>query len=177
VVDEAVIVEIVRPGSGDPVPAGEVGEVVVTAFNPDYPLVRFATGDLSAALPGGSGCGRTNMRLKGWLGRADQATKVRGMFVHPRQVDEAVRRVGAAGAALGRARLVVRAGAAGGRDEMRLWCEAPVGSPDLAHGLAEAMRATTGLRAEVEIVPPGSLPDDGKVIDDQRRPAAAATPP
>ena len=114
IVDEAVIVEIVRPGTGEPVPEGEVGEVVVTVFNPDYPLIRFATGDLSAVLPGESPCGRTNMRIKGWLGRADQATKVRGMFVHPRQVHEIVRRQGGQR----RARLVV--GQEAGQDEMRL---------------------------------------------------------
>lgn len=162
VIDEAVIVEIVRPGSGDPVPEGEVGEVVVTAFNPDYPLIRFATGDLSATLVGESSCGRTNLRIKGWLGRADQTTKVRGMFVHPQQVHEAVRRH----AAVRRARLVVHA--VEGRDEMRLLCEAAGGPAGLGGSLAEAVRAVTGLRAEVEIVPPGTLPDDGKVIDDQR---------
>jgi phenylacetate-CoA ligase len=167
IVDESVIVEIVRPGGGDPVAAGEVGELVVTSFNPDYPLIRFATGDLSAVLHGASACGRTNMRIKGWLGRADQATKVRGMFVHPRQVQEVIQRH----AAIGRARLVVRAVA--GRDEMRLLCEAAGEPPGLAPSLAEAVRAATGLRAEVELVAPGTLPDDGKVIDDQR----AVTPP
>jgi phenylacetate-CoA ligase len=163
VLDEAVIVEIVRPGTGDPVPDGEVGEVVVTVFNPDYPLIRFATGDLSAVLPGASPCGRSNMRIKGWVGRADQTTKVRGMFVHPGQVHEAVRRHGEAG----RARLVVRQ--MDGRDEMRLLCEADgPGADGLAERLAEAVRAVTGLRAEVELVAPGTLPNDGKVIDDQR---------
>lgn len=162
ILDEAVIVEIVRPGTGDPVPDGEVGEVVVTVFNPDYPLIRFATGDLSAILPGISPCGRTNARIRGWLGRADQTTKVRGMFVHPRQVHEAVRRCGIDG----RARLVVTR--TDGRDEMRLLCEA-AGSPEgLVARLAESLRATTGLKGEAELAPPGSLPNDGKVIDDQR---------
>lgn len=167
VVDEAVIVEIVRPGTGDPVAPGEVGEVVVTVFNPDYPLIRFATGDLSAVLPGASPCGRTNLRLRGWLGHADQATKVRGMFVRPEQVDEVVRRHDP----VRRARLVVRRGGEG-RDEMRLLCEVDgggAGAGGLGGRLAEAVRAATGLRAEVELVAPGSLPDDGKVIDDQRR--------
>lgn len=162
VVDEAVILEIVRPGSGEPVPAGEVGEVVVTVFNPDYPLIRFATGDLSAVLSGESPCGRTNMRIKGWLGRADQAAKVRGMFVHPAQVHAIARHAGG----VGRIRLVVLQ--AQGQDAMRLICETEAAEPGLAARLAEAARATTGLRAEVELVPPGSLPNDGKVIDDQR---------
>jgi phenylacetate-CoA ligase len=163
VLDESVIVEIVRPGTGDPVPPGEVGEVVVTAFNPDYPLIRFATGDLSALMAGESPCGRTNARVRGWMGRADQSAKVRGMFVHPRQVQDAIR----GRDAVRRARLVVTAGESG-RDEMRLLCEAE-GSPDgLASALAERVRALTGLRAEVELVPPGSLPNDGKVVDDRR---------
>jgi phenylacetate-CoA ligase len=163
VLDEAVIAEIVRPGTSDPVPEGEVGELVVTVFNPDYPLIRFATGDLSAMLPGVSPCGRTNARIKGWMGRADQATKVRGLFVHPQQVHEALRRCGVAG---GRARLVVAQ--ADGRDEMRLRCEAGDAADGLAARLAEALRAVTGLRAEIELVPPGALPNDGKVVDDQR---------
>jgi phenylacetate-CoA ligase len=162
VVDEAVIVEIVRPGTGDPVPDGEVGELVVTVFNPDYPLIRFATGDLSAVLPGSSPCGRTNQRIKGWLGRADQATKVRGMFVHPKQVADAVR----GSDAVRRARLVVWR--ADGRDEMRLLCEVAGDGAGLDRRLAEAMRGSTGLRAEIELVAPGTLPNDGKVIDDQR---------
>lgn len=164
IADEAVIIEIVRPGTGDPVPSGEVGEVVVTVFNPDYPLIRFATGDLSAVMPGDSPCGRTNTRIKGWMGRADQATKVRGMFVHPKQVAEVIRRHGPA---TGRARLVVRQ--VGGQDEMRLLCEVDGGGAGgLEAGLAETVRAVTGLRAEVELVAPGTLPNDGKVIDDQR---------
>ncbi len=162
IVDEAVIVEIVRPGTGDPVPPGEVGEVLVTVFNPDYPLIRFATGDLSAVLPGQSPCGRTNQRIRGWLGRADQATKVRGMFVQPRQVGEVLRRH----ELIGKARLVVTQ--LDGRDEMRLLCEA-VGQPNgLEERLAETVRSLTGLRATVELVAPGTLPNDGRVIDDRR---------
>lgn len=162
IVDEAVIVELVRPGTGDPVPMGEVGEVVVTVFNPDYPLIRFATGDLSAVLPGQSPCGRTNMRLEGWLGRVDQATKVRGMFVHPRQVGHVLQRHHV----VQRARVVVLQD--GGHDQMRLLCEVE-GEPDgLQAGLADTVRSLTGLRAQIELVAPGSLPDDGKVIDDQR---------
>lgn len=162
IVDEAVIVEIVRPGTGDPVPAGEIGEVLVTVFNPDYPLIRFATGDLSAVLPGQNPRGRTNMRLEGWLGRVDQATKVRGIFVHPRQVGEVLRRHDL----VYRTRLVVAR--EGGQDHLRLLCEV-VGEPaDLRVGLAETVRALTGLRAEIELVTPGTLPDDGKVIDDRR---------
>jgi len=162
VVDEAVIVEIVRPGTGDPVPEGEIGEVVVTVFNPDYPLIRFATGDLSAVLAGESPCGRTNMRIKGWLGRADQATKVRGMFVHPHQIREALKRFDM----LGRIRLVVTR--EDERDRMILRCEVPGAPSGLERAIGEAIRAATGLRAEIELVPPGSLPADGKLIDDRR---------
>ena len=162
ILDEAVIVEIVRPGTGDPVAEGEVGEVLVTVFNPDYPLIRFATGDLSAFLPGQSPCGRTNQRIRGWLGRADQATKVRGMFVQPRQVAEVLRRHALAG----RARLVVTQ--ADGRDEMCLQCEVAGQPPGLAAQLVETIRGLTGLRADVALVPPGSLPNDGRVIDDRR---------
>ncbi|MBK6714103.1 MAG: AMP-binding protein [Burkholderiales bacterium] len=163
VIDEGVIVEIVRPGTGDPVPEGEVGEVVVTTFNADYPLIRFGTGDLSALLPGPCPTGRTAPRIRGWLGRADQTTKVRGMFVHPSQVAEVLRRHPAAG----RGRLVVEGEMAS--DRMSLWVEA---APDAPAGLAEAIagsvRDVTKLRAEVQIVAPGSLPNDGKVISDQR---------
>jgi phenylacetate-CoA ligase len=162
VLDEAMILEIVRPGTGDPLPEGEVGEVVVTAFNPDYPLLRFATGDLSAVLPGESPCGRTNMRIRGWLGRADQTTKVRGMFVHPQQIHEVLARH----PELGRARLEVSA--EGARDSMTLRCETVDGAADLAERVAETVRALTGLRAEIELVAAGSLPADGKVIDDRR---------
>lgn len=162
ILDEAVIVEIVRPGTGDPVAEGEVGEVLVTVFNPDYPLIRFATGDLSAVLPGQSPCGRTNQRIRGWLGRADQATKVRGMFVQPRQIGEVLRRHALAG----RARLVVSQEA--GRDEMCLQCEVPGQPPGLEAQLVETIRGLTGLRAGVALVPPGSLPNDGRIIDDRR---------
>ncbi|MFL5338234.1 MAG: phenylacetate--CoA ligase family protein, partial [Geminicoccaceae bacterium] len=160
--DEAVIVEIVRPGTGDPVPVGEVGEVVVTVFNPDYPLIRLATGDLSAILTGQSPCGRSNMRVQGWLGRADQATKVRGMFVHPRQLGDVLRRHDV----IAKARLVVTR--ADGHDVMRLLCEV-AGEPDgLEDSLAETVRALTGLRASIELVAPGTLPNDGRVIEDRR---------
>ncbi|MFO1068900.1 MAG: AMP-binding protein [Geminicoccaceae bacterium] len=162
VVDEAIIVEIVRPGTGEPLPDGEVGEVVVTAFNPDYPLIRFGTGDLSAVLPGESPCGRTNMRLRGWLGRADQAVKVRGMFVYPHQLREALGRH----AGLGRARLEVSS--AGGKDRMHLRCESDGPADGLAEQLGHSVRALTGLRAEVELVAVGSLPDDGRLIVDTR---------
>jgi phenylacetate-CoA ligase len=162
VIDEGVIVEIVRPGTGDPVPAGEVGEVVVTSFNRDYPMIRLATGDLSAVLPGASPCGRTNMRIKGWMGRADQTTKVKGMFVHPEHVAEVAKRH----AGIGRLRLVV--GRAGEQDIMTLKAEAPIADVGLKARLAEALQAVTKLKGEVEIVPPGSLPNDGKVIADER---------
>jgi phenylacetate-CoA ligase len=162
VLDESVIVEIVRPGTGEPVAPGEVGEVVVTAFNPDYPLIRFATGDLSAVLPGESPCGRTNMRIRGWLGRADQTTKVRGLFVHPSQVHDVLRRH----PGLGRARLTVAA--PDGHDEMTLAVEVAGASDGLAEALAASVRAVTQLRATIELVAPGSLANDGKVIDDRR---------
>lgn len=162
VLDEAIILEIVRPGTGEPVPEGEIGEVVVTAFNPDYPLLRFATGDLSAVLPGESPCGRTNMRIRGWLGRADQTTKVRGMFVHPQQIQDVLARH----PQLGRARLEVDGD--GARDRMTLRCETVDGAGDLALRVAETVRALTGLRAEIELVAAGTLPADGKVIDDRR---------
>jgi phenylacetate-CoA ligase len=159
-VDEGVLVELVRPGTGDPVGPGEVGEVVVTSFNPDYPLIRFATGDLSQFLDGDSACGRTNRRLKGWLGRADQTTKVKGMFVHPSQVAEIVRRHGE----IGRARLVVEHDGQG--DRMVLVCE---GTGDAAiPAIQETIQAVTKLRGAVRFVAPGSLANDGKVIDDTR---------
>jgi phenylacetate-CoA ligase len=161
IVDEGVIVEIVRPGTGDPLPDGEVGEVVVTSFNRDYPMIRFATGDLSAVLAGTSPCGRTNMRIKGWLGRADQTTKVKGMFVHPEQVAEVAKRH----AGLGRVRLVV--GRVGEQDTMTLRAEA-ADDAALKAKLAETLQSVTKLKGEVEIVTPGSLPNDGKVIADER---------
>ena len=163
VIDEAVILEIVAPGTGDLVAEGDVGEVVITVFNPDYPLLRFATGDLSAVLPGESPCGRTNMRIRGWLGRADQTTKIRGMFVHPQQIHDVLARH----PEIARARLEVRSD--GARDAMTLRCEASVdGAADLTDRVAESVRALTGLRAEIELVAMGSLPADGKVIDDRR---------
>ena len=154
--------EIVRPGTGDPLPAGEVGEVVVTTFNRDYPMIRFATGDLSAVLPGLSPCGRTNMRIKGWLGRADQTTKVKGMFVHPEQVAEVAKRY----PGLGRVRLVVAR--AGEQDVMTLRAETAGADAGLKAKLAETLQAVTKLKGEVELVAPGSLPNDGKVIADER---------
>ncbi|PWC33398.1 AMP-binding protein [Azospirillum sp. TSO35-2] len=162
VVEEGCIVEIVRPGTGDPVPDGEVGEVVVTIFNPAYPLVRFATGDLSAVLPGVSPCGRTNMRLKGWMGRADQTTKVKGMFVHPSQVAEVLRRH----PQIARARLVV--GRQDASDTMTLRCEAEETGEALAAAVRETLASVTKLKGVVEFAGPGTLPNDGKVIDDTR---------
>jgi phenylacetate-CoA ligase len=161
VLDEGVIVEIVRPGTGDPVPEGEVGELVVTSLNPDYPLIRFGTGDLSAVLPGTCPTGRTNTRIKGWMGRADQTTKVRGMFVHPGQVAEVVKRF----PEIARARLVVTGEMA--NDQMGLKVEAPANDA-LAQKIGEAVREITKLRAEVMFVTLGSLPNDGKVIEDAR---------
>jgi phenylacetate-CoA ligase len=162
VVNEDMIVEIVRPGTGDPVAEGEVGEVVVTGFNADYPLLRFATGDLSAILPGRSPCGRTNARIKGWMGRADQATKVRGMFVHPQQVAEVLRRHG-----LARGRLVVENEA--GEDRMTLHVEGEGADGGLAQALEATVREVMNLRGAVAWRAPGTLPNDGKVIEDARR--------
>ncbi|MED5622156.1 phenylacetate--CoA ligase family protein [Ideonella sp. BN130291] len=163
VLDEGVVVEIVRPGTGDPVPEGEVGEVVVTVLNPDYPLVRFGTGDLSAVLPGTCPTGRTNARIKGWMGRADQTAKVRGMFVHPGQVADVLRRH----ADVGRARLVVSGEMAS--DQLTLHAEV-AGSPEgLVERLAQSVRDVTKLRADIQLCAPGSLPNDGKVIEDLRR--------
>ena len=161
VLDEGVIVEIVRPGTGDPVPEGEVGELVVTTLNTDYPLIRFGTGDLSAVLTGHCPTGRTNTRIKGWMGRADQTTKVRGMFVHPGQVAEVVKRF----PEVSRARLVVTGEMA--NDQMGLQVEAQA-SDALAQKIAEAVRDITKLRASVSFVALGSLPNDGKVIEDAR---------
>jgi phenylacetate-CoA ligase len=160
ILDEGVIVEIVRPGTGDPLPDGEVGEVLVTTLNPHYPLIRFATGDLSAILPGISLCGRTNRRIRGWLGRADQAAKVRGLFVRPEQIAEVLRAV----PHVARARLIIAL--EGERDVMCLRAEAS--DATLAPTLEAALQAATKLRGAVEIVPLGSLPNDGKVIDDTR---------
>ena len=160
--DEDVLVEIVRPGTGDPVPEGEVGEVLVTSFCATYPLIRFATGDLSAVLPGPSPCGRTNTCIKGWMGRADQAAKVRGMFVRPEQVAEVMR----AHPGLGRARLVI--GLDDTRDTMLLRVETPVRDAALVQSLAASLQSITRLRGTVELLEPGALPNDGKVIDDTR---------
>ncbi|HEX5080388.1 MAG TPA: AMP-binding protein, partial [Geminicoccaceae bacterium] len=162
VIDEGVLVEVVRPGTGQPVPAGEVGEVLVTTFNPDYPLIRFATGDLSAVMPGMSVCGRTNRRLRGWLGRADQSAKVKGMFVHPAQIAQIAQRHGE----IGRARLVVER--IDGSDRMTLYCEAAPQGDGLAAAIEDSLRAATGLRGGVTLVAPGELANDGKVIDDRR---------
>ena len=163
VLDEGVIVEIVRPGTGDPVPIGEVGEVVVTTLNPSYPLIRFGTGDLSAVLAGPCPTGRTNTRIKGWMGRADQTAKVRGMFVHPAQVAEIVRRH----PEVHKARLVVSGEMAS--DRMALHVEVGDRPEGLAPRLAETMREVTKLRGEVLLCAVGSLPNDGKVIEDARR--------
>jgi len=162
VLDEGVIVEIVRPGSGDPVAEGEVGELVVTTLNPDYPLIRFGTGDLTAVLPGTCPTGRTNQRIKGWMGRADQTTKVRGMFVHPGQVDQVVKRF----PEVLKARLVVSGEMAD--DQMHLHVETTQASDNLQAAVAQAVRDVTKLRAEVVFVAPGSLANDGLVIADAR---------
>ncbi|MEO7055240.1 MAG: AMP-binding protein [Caldimonas sp.] len=162
VVDEWVIVEIVRPGTGETVPDGDVGEVVVTTLNPDYPLIRFGTGDLSAVLPGPCPTGRTNQRIRGWLGRADQSAKVRGMFVHPSQVAEIARRH----PEFGRTRLVVEGGIDG--DRMTLHAEVPGRAEGLAERAAKTIRDITKLRGEVVLCAPASLPNDGKVVEDRR---------
>ncbi len=163
VIDEGVIVEIVRPGTGDPVPVGEVGEVVVTVLNPDYPLIRFGTGDLSAILPGTCPTGRTGQRIKGWMGRADQTTKIRGMFVHPAQVAEIVKRF----PEVTKARLVVTGEMA--NDQMALHVETDQLSDEaLKARVSEAVRDVTKLRGEVHLVATGSLANDGKVIEDAR---------
>ncbi|WP_341907766.1 AMP-binding protein [Polaromonas sp. YR568] len=162
VLDEGVMVEIVRPGTGDPVPEGEVGEMVVTTLNPDYPLIRFGTGDLSAVLPGHCPTGRTNTRIKGWMGRADQTTKIRGMFVHPSQVADIARRF----PEVLKARLVVTGEMAS--DSMTLKVEAESHPHGLESRIGEAIRDITKLRGDVELLAPGSLPNDGKVIEDAR---------
>ena len=163
IADEDVIIEIVRPGTGDPVEEGEVGEVVVTTLNPDYPLIRFGTGDLSAVLAGASPCGRTNVRIKGWMGRADQTTKIKGMFVHPGQVAAVVKRH----PEILRARLIVDNPDL--NDRMTLHCETAHGDNGLAVEVAASIRELTKLRGEVSFVAPGSLANDGKVIDDIRK--------
>jgi len=162
IVDERLIIEIVRPGTGQQLPVGEVGEVVVTSLNREYPLIRFATGDLSAVMPGASPCGRTNMRLKGWMGRADQTTKVKGMFVHPAQVAEVVKRH----PEIVKARLVVAK--KDGQDAMTLHGESKSADPALADSVAQTLKAVTGLSGAVELVRPGALANDGRVIEDKR---------
>ncbi len=163
VLDEGVIVEIVRPGTGEPVADGEVGEVVVTTLNPDYPLVRFGTGDLSAVLAGSCPTGRTAPRIKGWMGRADQTAKVRGMFVHPSQVAEVLKRH----PEVMRGRLVIEGEMA--NDRMTLHAEVAGAPEGLAAALAATVREVTKLRSEVALAAPGTLPNDGKVIEDARR--------
>jgi phenylacetate-CoA ligase len=162
IIDEGAIVEIVEPGTGTRVADGEAGEVLVTVLNPDYPLIRFATGDLSAILPGQSPCGRTNSRIKGWLGRADQTTKVKGLFVHPHQITEVVRRH----PEVAQARLVVAR--EHGADVMVFRIEAKAAGADFAQAVAASVQAVTRLKARVEMVPVGSLPRDGRVIEDAR---------
>lgn len=162
VLDEGVIVEIVRPGTGDPVPDGEVGELVITTLNPDYPLIRFGTGDLSAVLAGPCPTGRTHTRIKGWMGRADQTTKVRGMFVHPSQVNEVIKRY----PAISKARLVVSGEMA--NDQMALHVECAQLDDSLRGQVEATVRDVTKLRASVVHQPVGSLPNDGKVIEDAR---------
>jgi len=159
IVDEGVVVEIVRPGTGDPVSAGEVGEVVVTTLNPDYPLIRFATGDLSAEMAGQSPCGRTNMRIRGWMGRADQTAKIKGMFVHPEQVAALVARH----PEIARARVI--ASRVGEMDTMTVEIETDANDPAIYE---KSVVETLKLRGRVLLCPPGSLPNDGKVIEDRR---------
>jgi len=162
VVNEDLILEIVRPGTGDPVQAGDVGEIVVTSLDPDHPWIRLALGDLTASLPGTSPCGRTNMRIKGWMGRADQTTKVKGMFVRPEQIAE----IGRRHPGLGRLRLLVSRD--GETDAMSLQAECAVPSDALRNEVTATLRAVTKLGGTVELMSPGSLPNDGKVIADQR---------
>jgi phenylacetate-CoA ligase len=162
VVNENIIVEIVRPGTGDPVGDGEVGEVVVTSFNADYPMIRLATGDLSAVLAGPSPCGRTNMRINGWMGRADQTTKIKGMFVHPGQVVEVAKRH----PELGRVRLRVTREAE--QDVMTLVAECAVPASGVEGAVAASLQAVTKLKGRVQLIAPGTLPNDGKIIADER---------
>lgn len=162
IADEGAIIEIVRPGTGDPVPDGEVGEVVVTVLNQDYPLIRFATGDLSAVMAGTSPCGRTNLRIKGWMGRADQTTKVKGMFVHPSQVADVVARH----PEIKRARLTVTGEK--GMDAMTLSVEVEGGGDGLWEAIAASLTSVTKMKGAVILESPDSLANDGKVIDDQR---------
>jgi phenylacetate-CoA ligase len=162
VVNEDIILEIVRPGTGEPVAEGDVGEIVVTTLDPDHPWIRLAIGDLTAALPGTSACGRTNLRIKGWMGRADQTTKVKGMFVRPEQIAEITKRH----PELGRLRLVVRRD--NEQDVMTLRCECAAPTEALREAVTSTLRAVTNLGGSVELTLPGSLPNDGKVIADER---------
>src|SRR2546421_2273165 len=162
ILNEDIILEIVRPGTGDPVADGQVGEVVVTTFNPDYPMIRLATGDLSAVLAGASPCGRTNTRIKGWMGRADQTTKVKGMFVRPEQIAEVAKRH----LELTRIRLTVTRD--GEQDAMTLLAECATPSDGFEQTIAETLQSVTKLKGAVKLVPPGTLPNDGKVIADER---------
>lgn len=162
IMDEGVIVEIVRPGTGDLIAEGQVGEVVVTVFNPDYPLLRFGTGDMSAVMSGQSPCGRTNTRIKGWMGRADQTTKVRGLFVHPSQIAEIVNRF----SEIDKARLVVSS--EGHQDRMMLRCEVSERPDGLIEKVATSVRDVCKLRADVVLEIPGKLANDGIVIEDAR---------
>jgi phenylacetate-CoA ligase len=164
IVNETVVVEIVRPGTGDPVPQGEVGEVVVTSFNRDYPMIRLATGDLSALMPGMSPCGRTNARIKGWMGRADQTAKVKGMFVHPKQIAE----IGARHPEIMRLRLVVDREAE--QDRMTLLAECATSDAALETAIAATLQSITKLKGSVRLMTPGTLPNDGKIIADERKP-------
>ena len=162
ILNEALILEIVRPGTGEPLADGEVGEIVVTTFNPDYPMIRLATGDLSAVMPGVSPCGRTNTRIKGWMGRADQTTKVKGMFVRPELIVEVCKRH----PVLGRVRLVVSR--EGEQDVMTLLAECGAPEAGLADAVAATLQSVTKLKGAVSLAAPGSLPNDGKVIADER---------
>jgi phenylacetate-CoA ligase len=163
IVNESVIVEIVRPGTGDPVTEGDVGEVVVTSFNPDYPMIRLGTSDLSALMAGASPCGRNNARIKGWMGRADQTAKVKGMFVHPQQIAE----VAARHPQLRRLRLVI--GREGEQDSMTLMAECASPDAALEAAVAATLQSVTKLKGAVKLVAPGALPNDGKVIADERK--------
>lgn len=163
IIDEGIYLEIVRPGTGDPVPDGEVGEVIVTSFNPEYPLIRFATGDLSAIMDGQSPCGRTNKRIKGWMGRADQTAKVRGMFIHPEQVDKVFKRH----PELSKVRLVVKW--ENESDQLTLNCETEQASEALNNAVCNSIRDICKIRANVEFVELGSLPNDGTIIEDARK--------
>jgi phenylacetate-CoA ligase len=161
-VNEDIILEIVRPGTGEPIAAGDVGEIVVTTLDPDHPWIRLAIGDLTAALSGASPCGRTNERIKGWMRRADQTTKIKGMFVRPEQIAE----IGKRHPELGRLRLVVQRD--NEQDVMMLKCEAASRDEALRDAIATTLRSVTKLNGTIELTAPGSLPNDGKVIADER---------